>query len=176
MVLICHQMISCLDARASTHHKGNGLKHRDWQADSYLCKGSLQHSGKKWYRDYFTEMIVRQKWHIQQRNFQAGDIVIVQEDNPARATWRMAEISKIEPSSDGLVRDVTLRYKPLTSGSEYNGRPDIFIKRSTHRLKLIIETDERTPEPQRDPSVTPGPQHDLSMTMGPQRGGSVSSD
>ncbi|XP_043234175.1 uncharacterized protein LOC122387784 isoform X1 [Amphibalanus amphitrite] len=134
---------------------------------------------KKWYRDYFTQMIVRQKWHIQQRNFQVGDIVIVQEDNPARATWRMAEISKIEPSSDGLVRDVTLRYKPLTSGSEYNGRPDILIKRSTHRLILIIETDERTPgapEPQRDPSVTSGPQRDPSVTLGPQRGGSVSSD
>ena len=95
--------------------------------------------------------------------------MIVQEDKPARATWRMAEISKVEPCSDGLIRDVTLRYKSLTSGSEYKGRSDIFIKRSTHRLILIIETDERTPgapEPQRDLSMTPGPQRDLSVTPG----------
>ena len=26
---------------------------------------------KKWYRDYLTQMIVRQKWHIQQRNFKS---------------------------------------------------------------------------------------------------------
>ena len=74
-----------------------------------------------------------------------GDIVIVQEDKPARGSWRLAEIDKVEPSSDGAIRDVTLRYKPLTSGSEYNGRPDVFIRRATHRLILIVEADGRTP-------------------------------
>ena len=99
----------------------------------------------KWYRDYFSTMLVRQKWHLKQRNFQIGDIVLLHEDKPLRGSWKMAEITSIEPSSDGCVRDVTLRYKPSTEGKEYSGKPYISIKRSTHRLVLIIEANERSP-------------------------------
>ena len=99
---------------------------------------------KKWYRDYFSSMIVQQKWHLKQRNFQVGDIVLIQEDRPIRGSWKLAEISKIEPSTDGQVRDVTLRYKPQTDSKDYLGRPDILIRRSTHRLVLLIGADTRT--------------------------------
>ena len=98
---------------------------------------------RKWYRDYFSSMIVQQKWYIKQRNFQVGDIVLIQEDKPIRGSWKLAEVIKIEPSTDGQVRDVTLRYKPQTDGNEYHGRPDIYVKRSTHRLVLLIEADAR---------------------------------
>ena len=69
--------------------------------------------------------------------------MLIQEDKPIRGSWKLAEVIKIEPSTDGQVRDVTLRYKPQTDGNEYHGRPDIYVKRSTHRLILLIEADAR---------------------------------
>jgi hypothetical protein len=30
---------------------------------------------RKWHRDYFPTLIVRQKWHTNKRNLQVGDIV-----------------------------------------------------------------------------------------------------
>ena len=99
---------------------------------------------KKWYRDYFTTLLVQQKWHLKQRNFQIGDIVLIQEDKPMRGSWRLAEIIQIEASSDGNVRDVTLRYKPPTEGKGYAGRPYVTVRRSTHRLVLLIEADTRS--------------------------------
>ena len=50
-------------------------------------------------------MAVRQKWHEEHRDFQVGDIVVIQEDRPNRGSWKMAEIIKIEPSTDGHVRE-----------------------------------------------------------------------
>ena len=98
---------------------------------------------KKWHRDYFASLLIRQKWHHEKRNLRIGDIVIVQEENPVRGTWKLAEVIGVQPSTDGRVRDVTLRYKPQLDGNRYKSRPDIIIKRSVHRLVLIIEADAR---------------------------------
>ncbi|XP_047497830.1 uncharacterized protein LOC125044912 [Penaeus chinensis] len=34
---------------------------------------------RKWHRDYFPTLIVRQKWHTDKRNLQSGDIVLIQD-------------------------------------------------------------------------------------------------
>ena len=96
---------------------------------------------EKWYRDYFSTLITRQKWHEKMRNLRPGDIVLVQENKPLRGKWKLAEVVDVEPSSDGNVRDATLRYKTQTEGRTYTGQPDIVIKRSVHRLVLLIEAD-----------------------------------
>ena len=36
---------------------------------------------KRWQRDYFPSLIVRQKWHTQRRNLRPGDIVLIHENN-----------------------------------------------------------------------------------------------
>ena len=41
---------------------------------------------KKWQRDYFPTMIVRQKWHTEKRNIRVGDIVLVQDSNAVQGT------------------------------------------------------------------------------------------
>ena len=95
---------------------------------------------EKWYRYFFSSILIRQKWHREKRNMRVGDIVIVQENNPVRGKWRLAEIIGTEPNDDGNVRDVILRYKAQSDGHAYTGQPDIII-RSVHRLVLLIEAE-----------------------------------
>ncbi|XP_043218664.1 uncharacterized protein LOC122379997 [Amphibalanus amphitrite] len=98
---------------------------------------------KRWYRDYFASLLIRQKWHHKNCDLRPGDIVLVQENKPLRGKWKLAEVTDVEPSTDGNVRDVILRYKAQTDGNAYTGQPDIIIKRSVHRLVLLIEADSR---------------------------------
>ena len=57
----------------------------------------------------------------------------------------MAEVLEAEPGRDGKVRDVTLRYKiprqQSSNANQYSGQQDKIIKRSIHRLVLILEAE-----------------------------------
>lgn len=98
---------------------------------------------KRWQRDYFPSLIVRQKWHTQRRNLRPGDIVLIQENNLVKGAWKMAEVVVAVPGSDGQVRDVTLRYKVYKPGRQYKGQTDMLIKRSVHRLIVLLPVEEQ---------------------------------
>ena len=74
---------------------------------------------------------------------QFGDIILVQENNSLRGDWKLTEVSTATPGSDGKVRDVELRYKVQNDSTNYSGAKDTLIKRSVHRLVLIVPADER---------------------------------
>ncbi|KAK4304812.1 hypothetical protein Pmani_023247 [Petrolisthes manimaculis] len=99
---------------------------------------------RKWQRDYFPTLVVRQKWHVQKRNLRPGDIVIVQDSNAVRGVWRLAQVLNAEPGRDGKVRDVSLRYKIQKPGKRYNGQEDKVINRSVHRLVVLLPVEEQT--------------------------------
>ena len=42
---------------------------------------------KKWTRDFFPGMIITQKWHVDRRNVQVGDVVLIQDSNAVRGKW-----------------------------------------------------------------------------------------
>jgi hypothetical protein len=71
---------------------------------------------KRWMRDYFHTLIVRQKWHTKKRNVQVGDVVLVQDSNNKRGQWQLAHIVEATPGMDGKVRDVKIRYKNIVTG------------------------------------------------------------
>ena len=98
---------------------------------------------KKWMRDFFHTLIIRQKWHTTVRNLEVGDIVLVQDSNMIRGKWKLAQISKVLPSSDNIVRDVIVRYKQQRDGKSYTGIGDTEIKRSAHRLVLLLPVEEQ---------------------------------
>ena len=97
---------------------------------------------KKWHCDYFPTLIVRQKWHVDRRNVSIGDVVIVQDTNSLRGQWKLAQVIEVESSRDGKVRDVTLRYKLKRPGVEYKGQRDVHLKRSVHRLVVLLPVEE----------------------------------
>ena len=66
---------------------------------------------RKWQRDYFPTLIVRQKWHTSKRNLQPGDIVLIQDANVVRGKWKMGQVVNVEMGRDNKVRDANIRYK-----------------------------------------------------------------
>ncbi|XP_043192676.1 uncharacterized protein LOC122366428 [Amphibalanus amphitrite] len=103
---------------------------------------------KKWQRDYFSTLLVRQRWHVARRNLKIGDIVLIQDTNALKGNWKFAEVLEVHVDQDGKVRNVTLRYKSqapprnATDARKYNGQPDVIVKRSVHRLVLLLESHE----------------------------------
>ena len=98
---------------------------------------------KNWQQKYFHTLIVRQRWHTESRNLKVGDIVIVKDAKQVRGKWQIAVVHTAVPGKDGKVRDVEVRYKLLKDGINYNGGPDIVIKRSVHNLVLILPLEEQ---------------------------------
>ena len=98
---------------------------------------------KKWMRDYFPTLLVREKWHVDRRNLKVNDIVLVQDSNVVRGTWKLAQVVTAEVGRDGKVRDVAIRYKPQRPGIEYKGQSDIVTKRSAHRLVVLLPAEEQ---------------------------------
>ena len=78
----------------------------------------------KWNRFYFPSLLVRQKWHSSRRNVMVGDIVLVQDSNAVRGSWKMARVSQTFIDNDSKVRRVTVEYKNLDPDekSEYKGK------------------------------------------------------
>lgn len=65
---------------------------------------------KAWSDDYLNELQTRQKWLVQQPNFQIGDMVLSKEDNISPTKWPLARIVKVHPSKDNNVRSVTVKF------------------------------------------------------------------
>ena len=101
---------------------------------------------KKWTRDFFPTLILRQKWHVEKRNLREGDIVLVQEQNALKGSWKLAEVWKAHLSKDQKVRNVTLRYKLNDDTKFYKGKRDSTIERSVHNLVLILPIEEQKGE------------------------------
>ncbi|XP_068250243.1 uncharacterized protein [Palaemon carinicauda] len=98
---------------------------------------------RKWMRDFFPTMLIRQKWHVEKRNLQVGDLVLFQDSNVVRGNWKLAEVLLADKGKDEKVRNVTLRYKPIKSGITYKGERDVIVKRSAHRIIVILPIEER---------------------------------
>ena len=63
---------------------------------------------KKWQRDYFPTLLVRQKWHVESRNVKFGDIVLLQASNSLKGSWRRGRVITANAGRDGKVWDVTI--------------------------------------------------------------------
>ena len=98
---------------------------------------------RKWVMYYFHTLLIEQKWHTVKRNLIEGDLVLVQDSRAIRGEWKLAQVIEAKPGSDGLVRDVSIRYKSQSIGNQYKGQQDIIVKRSAHRLVLLLPVNEQ---------------------------------
>ncbi len=98
---------------------------------------------RRWQRDYFPTLVVRQKWHVSKRNVVPGDTVLLQDSDAVVGKWKVAQIAEATQSQDGKERNVTVRYKNPKPGMKYDGEPDMMVKRSVHKLVVLLPVEEQ---------------------------------
>lgn len=76
-----------------------------------------------WSADYLNRLQQRYKWKTRQENLKSGDLVILKEDNINPSRWPLARIVETHPSTDGMVRVVSIK--------RAEGNP---LKRSIHKI------------------------------------------
>src|ERR1700712_1108025 len=64
---------------------------------------------KVWSSEYLHSLQQRHKWKQSKPNIEAGELVLVKDDNLPPGKWPLARISEIHPADDGTVRVVTVR-------------------------------------------------------------------
>ena len=98
---------------------------------------------KKWMRDFFPTLIIRQKWHTSRRNLQVGDIVLIQDSKLVRGKWQLGKVIKVFQGQDGKVRRVVVGYKQQEeTKDQYVGSKYTTVERSVNRLVVILAVDE----------------------------------
>lgn len=106
-----------------------------------FIQGIVTNFWKKWTRDYFPSLIIRQKWHTAHRNMIVGDIVLMQDSNQIRGQWKLGRVSKVYTGEDGKVRKVEVQYKNPKPGepvTKYKGRGYVTVERAVHRLIVLL--------------------------------------
>ena len=98
---------------------------------------------KRWARDYFSTLIVQQKWYVDKRDLCVGDIVLIQETNALKNSWKLTQILRLKPGTEGKTRDVELRYKIKRDSLSYTSQFDTIISRSVHRIVLLLPVEEQ---------------------------------
>lgn len=95
-----------------------------WRLIQYLH----QQFWKKWHMDYINNLQLRHKWQVERENIQAGDVVLIREENYPPQHWCFGKVLEVHPDKEGNVRNVTLQ------------RKDAVVKRAIQRVvKLPVE-------------------------------------
>jgi hypothetical protein len=88
------------------------------------------------------------KWHTATRNLEVGDIVLMSDTNCFKGEYKLAAVRQVFPSTDGLVRRVSVAYKNFRIGEsvyEYAGAPDVLVTRSVQKLSLLVPIQDMDP-------------------------------
>ena len=90
---------------------------------------------KRWVREVFPNLVINPKWHTERRNLKNNDVVLLQDSNALRGTWKKALVVDATPSDDGKVRHVKVRYMS-------NEKLFSTVDRPVQRLILLVPADE----------------------------------
>lgn len=76
-----------------------------WRRVQYLS----EQFWNRWKKEYFSNLTLRQRWHVPRRNVKVNDIVIIKDENIPRNEWTLGRVIDAHEGDDGLVRKVTLQ-------------------------------------------------------------------
>lgn len=83
------------------------------------------HFWKRWHKEYINQLQTRDKWKIQRKNMEVGQMVLIKDDNLPPANWRLGRIFEVYPGQDQVVRVAAV--KTATS----------LVKRPVNKLCLL---------------------------------------
>lgn len=90
----------------------------------------------RWRREYLSLLQKRQKWNVSQRDCREGDVVLLLDGDLPRNQWPLAQVMKVFPSKDGLIRKVQLSV--VQDGKRKQ------LERPIHKLVLLLPREEAT--------------------------------
>ena len=98
---------------------------------------------RNWMKIYFPTLVIRQKWHVERRNLQVGDICVIYDRNVIRGEWRMAKVTECYPDEHGKVRNVLLMVKPKQSGSgDYVSTQPSYLQRHVSNIVVLVPVED----------------------------------
>ena len=59
---------------------------------------------KIWLRDFFPSLLVRQKWHVSQRNLRKEDICLLKDKDAFRSEWRLVKVVDVFPDTSERIQ------------------------------------------------------------------------
>jgi hypothetical protein len=106
---------------------------RLWRRVQHLADEFWQ----RWRKEFLLELNTRSKWLNKKPNFKINDIVLIVDDSLPRCFWKLAKITEVYPSKDGLVRKVKLQLGNTKQGQSVDAK---FLERPIHKLILLLES------------------------------------
>jgi hypothetical protein len=95
-----------------------------------VVQGRVNEFWQKWMSAFAPQLLFNDKWPVEKRNLQPGDLVLEINPNTRRGQWKMAKVINVYPGQDKLVRKVRIRNRT----SEYD--------RPCNKLCLIATSEE----------------------------------
>jgi hypothetical protein len=120
-------------------NSADGYSRKRWRRIQYLANLFWE----RWKKEFLLQLQERSKWCKTKRNLHKGDIVLVLDENLPRSLWKVAKVTEVYPSADGLVRKVRVQLgdpglSPL--GKRINAPH--FLERPVTKLVLLLEVDQ----------------------------------
>ena len=98
---------------------------------------SVQCFWRRWTREVFPSLVITPKWHVEHRNVQKGDVVLIGDSNELRGKWTKGIIAETIPSIDGRIRRVKVTYNT----------PKETVERAVQRLIVLVPVDVNDEDP-----------------------------
>ena len=118
--------------------RSDGYCRKRWKRVQYLANCFWE----RWKKEYVLQLQERDKWVKSKRNLQIGDIVLVLDENIPRSQWKVAQVTEVFPSGDGLVRKVKVQVgDPSISDSGKRTKALSFLERPVQKLVLLLEAE-----------------------------------
>ena len=90
---------------------------------------------RRWIREVFPNLVIESKWHVEKRNVQPGDVVMMQDANAVRGNWKKALVERVLQSQDGRIRRVIVAYR-----NDQGTRVE--VERAVQRLIVLVPIEE----------------------------------
>ena len=106
------------------HHANN-------KSRFFFVQSVVNNFWRRWTREVFPNLVIQKKWHTESRNLMKGDVVLVQDINAVRGSWKKAVVCDLKPSKDHRVRRVVISYRSPTG-------VHIEVERPIQNLVLLV--------------------------------------
>ena len=110
-----------------------------------LVQDVADHFWQRWAAEVTPIHVIRQRWHAMQRNLKVGDIVLVHDSNKLQKKYKLAVVTDVHTSQDGMVRSCTVGYRQARAPTKKEKYRSVWqvLQRSVQRLTLLLPVEEQ---------------------------------